>query len=165
MKLIDKDALVAEITHKIKVLEVFVKNFNGISDKVEKAKNKIEALGDILLFVDTLEVKEIEENKLPNPRFPHLNNIIDKVFGTGNLESFEYEEAEQLVLLAKEELLKDLEAKEVDLDFLIHEEYAAAAKTECDCIECATFTKIDFTQLAKRFFELGLKVAQKGGEV
>lgn len=55
---ISKDAVVAEITHKIKVLEAFIKNFNGISDKVEKAKNKIEALGDALLFIDTLEAKE-----------------------------------------------------------------------------------------------------------
>ena len=60
MKLIDKDALVAEITQKIKVLEAFIKNFDGISDKVEKAKNKIEALGDVLLFIDTLEVKEVD---------------------------------------------------------------------------------------------------------
>jgi len=52
---IDKDAVVAEITHKIKVLEAFIKNFDGISDKVEKAKNKIEALGDALLFIDSLQ--------------------------------------------------------------------------------------------------------------
>lgn len=57
---IDKDALVTEITHKIKVLEAFIKNFDGISDKVEKAKNKIEALSDELLFLDTLEVKEVD---------------------------------------------------------------------------------------------------------
>lgn len=55
-----KSALVAEITHKIKVLEAFIKNFNGISDKVEKAKNKIEALGDVLLFIEGLEVKEVD---------------------------------------------------------------------------------------------------------
>ena len=63
MKLIDKDALVAEITHKIKVLESFIKNFDGISDKVEKAKNKIEALGDVLLFIENLEVKEVDLEK------------------------------------------------------------------------------------------------------
>ena len=61
MKLIDKDALVTEITHKIKVLEAFIKNFDGISDKVEKAKNKIEALNDELLFIENLEVKDLYE--------------------------------------------------------------------------------------------------------
>lgn len=60
---ISKDALVAEITHKIKVLEAFIKNFDGISDKVEKAKNKIDALGDVLLFINTLKVKEVELEK------------------------------------------------------------------------------------------------------
>ena len=35
--------------------------------------------------------------------------MVDKVFGAGNLESWEYKEAEKLVFLAKEELLKDLE--------------------------------------------------------
>ena len=63
----------------------------------------------------------MKENKLLIPRFPHLNNIVDKVFGAGNLESWEYEEAKQLVLLAKEELLKDLELKEVDLKQLYRE--------------------------------------------
>jgi hypothetical protein len=58
--LIDKDALVAEITHKIKVLEAFIKNFDGISAKVEKAKNKIEALGDVLLLIENLEVGDVD---------------------------------------------------------------------------------------------------------
>ena len=58
-----KDVLVAEITHKIKVLEAFVNYLDGISDKVEKAKNKIEVLGDMLLFIDTLEVKEVDLEK------------------------------------------------------------------------------------------------------
>lgn len=63
---IDKDTIVAEITHKIKVLEAFIKNFDGISDKVKKAKNKIEVLGDVLLFIDTLEVKEVDLEKEVN---------------------------------------------------------------------------------------------------
>ena len=55
--------------------------------------------------------------------------------------------------------IDSIEVKEVDLDFLIHEEYAVAAKTECDCIECAIFTKFDFTRLAKHFFELGVNAS------
>lgn len=70
---IKKSALVAEITHKIKVLEAFIKNFDGISDKVEKAKNKIEALSDELLFLDTLEVKEVDlEKELDSMITPEL---------------------------------------------------------------------------------------------
>ena len=100
--------------------------------------------------LNTLEVKEI---KLPSPRFPHLNNIVDKVFGTGNLESLEYEEAEQLVLLAKEELLKDLEVKEVDLEKELNSMITPKLK----------FHKAlpSLFDVAKHFFELGLK-AQKG---
>ena len=99
--------------------------------------------------LNTLEVKEI---KLPSPRFPHLNNIVDKVFGAGNLESFEYEEAEQLVLLAKEELLKDLEVKEVDLEKELDSMITPELK----------FHKAlpSLFDVAKHFFELGLK-AQK----
>lgn len=100
--------------------------------------------------LNTLEVKEI---KLPSPRFPHLNNIVDKVFGTGNLESLEYEEAEQLVLLAKEELLKDLEVKEVDIEKELDSMITPELK----------FHKAlpSLFDVAKHFFELGLK-AQKG---
>lgn len=105
---------------------------------------------DILASLDALEVKKI---KLPNPRFPHLNNIVDKVFGTGNLESLEYEEAEQLVLLAKEELLKDLEVKEVDLEKELDSMITPELK-----LHKALPSLFD---VAKHFFELGLK-AQKG---
>lgn len=59
------------------------------------------------------------------------------------------------------DILNTLDMKVVGLDFLIHEEYDAAAKTEYDCIERAAFTKFEFTQLVKRIFELGLN-AQKG---
>lgn len=102
--------------------------------------------------LNTLEVKEI---KLPSPRFPHLNNIVDKVFGTGNLESLEYEEAEQLVLLAKEELLKDLEVKEVDIEKELDSMITPELK----------FHKAlpSLFDVAKHFFELGLK-AQKGNK-
>jgi len=61
-------------------------------------------------LIDSIEVKEVDNT--PNIRFPHYEDIVEKVFGAGNLESFEYEEAEQLVSLAKEELLKDLEVKD-----------------------------------------------------
>lgn len=86
-KYIPLDALVAEIN---RVLNSYDPN------EITSGRYALVSLRNSL---DTLEVKEVEESKLPNPRFPHLDNIVDKVFGTGNLESFEYEEAKQLVLL------------------------------------------------------------------
>ena len=52
-------------------------------------------------------LKSLKPQKI-NPRFPQYGNIVDKVFGAGNLETWEREEAEQLVLLAKEEVEKAL---------------------------------------------------------
>jgi hypothetical protein len=133
MKLIDKTALVAEI-----------ETLSAYLDSLHEQR----IIEKILSIIDTLEVKEVVESKLPNPRFPHLDSIIDKVFGTGNLESFEYEEAKQLVLLAKEELLKDLEVKEVDLE----KEIKNWIERNQDS---AGF--YDIIEFAKHFFELGLQ--------
>lgn len=162
MKLIDKSALVAEIERRIKAIP------RGETDKRLKAVygNEAFVLNGLLSFIDTLEVKEIKENKLPNPRFPHLNNIIDKVFGTGNLESFEYEEAEQLVLIAKEELLKDLEVKEVDSLSLTWEDMLIIHK----CIKDATnyhLSAFRTVEGQQKIYEDVLKrfKAQKGEEV
>lgn len=105
-------------------------------------------------FLEILDAIEVKEIKLPNPRFPHLNNIVDKVFGTGNLESLEYEEAEQLVLLAKEELLKDLEVKEENLEKSISDWLSEGLPNDEELIDYIKET-------AEHFFELGLK-AQKG---
>ena len=62
----------------------------------------IATCGKLLVFINSLQ----EETK---PQFPNYESVVDKVFGAGNLESWEYKEAEKLVFLAKEELLKDLE--------------------------------------------------------
>ena len=48
------------------------------------------------------------------PRFPQYDNIVEKIFGAGNLDGWERDEAEMLVALAKEELLKSLQP-EVDI--------------------------------------------------
>lgn len=58
-----------------------------------------------------------EQIKKPIVRFPNYKSIVDKVFGAGNLDSFEYEEAEALVSLAKEELLKDLMQEAVEIEW------------------------------------------------
>ena len=111
-KYIPLDDLVAEIERRIKDDEMVMDHDAQITELLSRELNTLYELSS---FIKSIEVKE---SKLPNPRFPHLDNIVDKVFGTGNLDSFEYEEAKQLVLLTKEELLKDLEAKEVDFDAL-----------------------------------------------
>ena len=81
-----------------------------IKEEIKRLKtlvNSNESYGcgfnDALLMVDGFIDNLPEEHT----NFPHQRNIIDKVFGAGNLESWEYDEAEKLVLLAKEELLKD----------------------------------------------------------
>lgn len=151
---ISKDDAIAEIKRRIKFVEKRLERNNSYSEKGSAAWERDKALYDaynsLLSSLDTLEVKE---SKLPNPRFPHLNNIVDKVFGTGNLESLEYEEAEQLVLLAKEELLKDLEVKEVDLEKELDSMITPELK-----LHKALPSLFD---VAKHFFELGIK-AQKG---
>jgi hypothetical protein len=141
---ISKSALVAEIEKRIKEREEEEKKGWAYS------RVKIVECEHILSNINSLEVKE---SKLPNPRFPHLNNIVDKVFGTGNLESLEYEEAEQLVLLAKEELLKDLEVREVDLEKELDSMITPELK-----LHKALPSLFD---VAKHFFELGIR-AQKG---
>ena len=160
MKLIDKSAVMAEIEKIIADETESIKTFEHSKNVSERQRSnaRIEMLMYIRSLLDTLEVKEV---KLPSPRFPHLNNIVDKVFGTGNLESLEYEEAEQLVLLAKEELLKDLEVKEVDLKNELKEDWLFADKTEVDCLECMCLTEDMFVSIAKKYFQLGLK-ARKG---
>ena len=167
---IDKDAVVAKIEKLISNGQTKLKESEECKDYESYVAwaERIATCLNVLSILDTLEVKEVEESKLPNPLFPHLDNIVDKVFGTGNLESFEYEEAKQLVLLAKEELLKDLEVKEVDLETNI-QDYINSHFTEGEdgVMNSDYFTVIggvfykDLKEIAKHFFELGLK-AQKG---
>lgn len=64
-------------------------------------------LKELLSFIVSLQQE---------PRFPKYDNIVDKVFGAGNLEGFEYREAEMLVALAKEELLKSLQQEQPEID-------------------------------------------------
>jgi len=61
----------------------------------------------------------------PQPRFPGESGIIDKVYGPGNLESDQYDDAILLVALAKEELIKELLEDEEKM-------YEGAKKGLCD---------------------------------
>lgn len=94
---IPKSAVVAEIERRYET--------NIIGAHSVFRNGKIEAFREVKDFLDTLEVKEVY---VSNPRFPHLKDIIDKVFGAGNLEFWEYDDAEQLVLLAKDEVISQV---------------------------------------------------------
>jgi len=70
-------------------------------------------------------LKTLPKQSKPKMRFPHEKDIVDKVFGAGNLDGWEYDEAKALVALAKEELLKDIKPK-------VSEELEEAAKAYAD---------------------------------
>ena len=61
------------------------------------------------------ELLEIITSLQQEPRFPQYDNIVEKVFGAGNLEGWERDEAEMLVALAKEELLKSLQQEQPEV--------------------------------------------------
>lgn len=99
MKYIPADKLIAEIERRLSEIPT---PKAGDSDSIENFYRRDELMR-IKKFVPTLQHE---------PRFPQYNNIVDKVFGAGNLEGFEYREAEMLVSLAKEELLKSLQQEQ-----------------------------------------------------
>ncbi len=82
-----------------------------------------------LTWVEKLIDSMPEETK---PQFPNYESVVDKVFGAGNLESWEYKEAERLVSLAKEELLKDLEINKEPASEDLEEELSLWMKEHCD---------------------------------
>ena len=125
MKLIDKDALVAEIERLIKKNELYLDDNVSVEVRYQKT-GAYSVLCDIRHFIDTLEVKEIGVD-LGDPKGDKSEkHIIDT---------------------------KTLEVKEVDLTEEIEKylkQYSMLA-----------VGRKDFTDIAKHFFELGLK-AQKG---
>ena len=131
-------------------------------DIVDNAVTNV--INDIKNFISSLQQE---------PRFPECNSIVEKVFGTGNLEGFEYREAEMLVTLAKEELLKSLQQgqpltvekvveqckkfggnpeviqPEVELDKITNEEFASRGRTTEYGLE-VTYNRAELYQLIKR---------------
>ena len=59
MKLIDKDALVAEIERRIKTNKECMLGLRNL----DYYQGKVDALNDTLYFIDTLEVKEVDVEK------------------------------------------------------------------------------------------------------
>lgn len=98
MKYIDAEKLIAEIEGLLK----------SAQNKEEKEgdyffSGEIQGYKNIITIIDSLQ---------QDPRFPLYDNIVEKVFGAGNLEGWERDEAEILVALAKEELLKSLQQEQ-----------------------------------------------------
>ena len=80
-----------------------------IRQEIERRIKDCKELKDLLAFLDTLQ----EESDC---RFPQYDDIVEKVFGAGNLESWDFWEAKQLVNLAKEELLESLQKPDTNLE-------------------------------------------------
>lgn len=131
-----------EIERRIKVCEDYAKC--NPTDPTQVGNNaQIIELKDLLSFLDSLQE--------PGCRFPQYDNIVDKVFGAGNLESWEYSEAEQLVNLAKEELLESLQKSDKNLD----EEIDLWLKNGPITITDTKYDKTDIIETAKYFYSLG----------
>lgn len=125
-KYIDVDRLKVEIERR----QEMIKSLNfGVKDDHQFVFGQLSAYKGLLSFIDSLQQE---------PRFPQYDNIVDKVFGAGNLDGFEYHEAEMLVALAKEELLKSLqwEHPECSSSLVDFESTSAEIKLRtCDKIE------------------------------
>lgn len=70
MKLIDKDALVAEIERRIKTNKECMLGLRNL----DYYQGKVDALNDTISFIDTLEVKEVDLEK-------EFKNFLDNVEG------------------------------------------------------------------------------------
>jgi len=173
MKLIDKDALVAEI-------EKFKENANkrGAIGKV----STIVLCNELLSLLDTLEVIDPYEQCIQYASIEcgikahaedYSFNIESELFNqlTKEQQALWRKEIEQACIsggyngldLAKDPRYKEnLEAKEVDLEKIFNEEYSKFSN-DTDAMDYAFPIDLDdFKVFAKHFFEFGLKVARKG---
>ena len=85
---------------------------------------------------------------------------IEKELNTTRKYSTEYVNGKKYALKKILSFLDQLDVKEVDLDFMLHEYWNLSSKITIDCLESATMTKDEMINFAKHFFGLGLK-AQK----
>ena len=93
-----------------KLRSVLQNTINSMKEKDVKGERydaflngKLSICEELLGCIDSLQQE---------PRFPQYDNIVEKVFGAGNLDGWERDEAEILVALAKEELLKSLQQEQ-----------------------------------------------------
>jgi hypothetical protein len=113
------------------------------------------------------EVQELITSLQQEPRFPQYDNIVEKIFGAGNLEGWERDEAEMLVALAKEELLKSLqqEQPEVELERELRDYFSKWDYSSYDGVITmgngivATLSSIQ--NVARHFYELARQKYEK----
>ena len=109
-------------------------------------------------------VRETITSLQQEPRFPQYDNIVEKIFGAGNLEWWEFRDAEMLVALAKEELLKSLqqEQPEVDLEKELdnwrHEHFKGKRDGDYSGEYLERESQLD---LARHVYQPGLKVRKE----
>ena len=161
MKLIDKAAVVAEI-------EKYISNYKGILNKIDKSsdewvtstlmlESKIDVLQHILSFLDTLEVKEVREESVSK-------DLEEAAFDYA--EACKYDGGEKLLCVEHfkagaqwQKQKNTIGVKEVDLekeletlDSLLYDLDGVAVKGATSYL-----TVEDVKDIAKHFFELGLK--------
>ena len=155
MKLVDKAAVVAEIERRIKTKKECMLGLRNL----DYYQGKVDALNDTISFLNTLEVKEVDfEDSKSVFEGQYLSK--DKVVTT--IERLQDECEEQgdnngVELLEKLfNKLDHLEVKEVDLEKEI--EYKIQELTYS-----SNYTKKYFREIAKHFFELGIKAKKNEG--
>lgn len=105
-KHIDSEKLIAKIERRKNESREIAKEHKN-SSLGNAAQTMVNEDEEILSLIASLQQE---------PRFPQYDNIVEKVFGAGNLEGWERDEAEMLVALAKEELLKSLQEEQPEVD-------------------------------------------------
>ena len=177
--LIDKSALVAEMERRIKYDEMVMDHDSQITELLSRELN---TLYELLSFIKSLEVKDpyeqcVQYDSIKAGIQAHAEtysfNIESELFNqlTKEQQALWRKEIEQACIsggnagysLAKDPRYKEnLEVKDVDLEKEI-DDYMAK---EWEGIEENKFlydmVKTELSDIARHFFELGLKVAQKG---
>ena len=169
MKLIDKDALVAEIESK---RNDYINSF---------MTEQVHVLNDVLDFLDTLEVRDPYEQCIQYASIEagikahaedYSFNIESELFNqlTKEQQTLWRKEIEQAVIsggyngldLARDPRYKENpEVKEVDLEKVFNDEYSKFSNNTDAMDYTFPIDLADFKDFAKHFFELGLKT-QKG---
>lgn len=159
MKLIDKDAIVAEIKKRIEERDFQMKSGCWVSSTY--------MYEDLLDFLDTLEVKEFQKKKLyVVTRCEEHSDYVEKAFFSEKeaeeyCKQFEGNEDAYGRDITEIEVDCPIGVKEVDLktfDMRVTEMWGRCAANPNDTIACLHIDS--FIEIARHFFELGL--AQKG---
>ena len=150
MKYVPADKLITEIER--------LKQLNTVRDDEDYAQYELDVACGYDMACE--EIVSAINSFRQEPRFPQYDNIVDKVFGAGNMESWEYREAEMLVTLAKEELLKSLQQEQPEADW--EKEYTEFVVS--DPVYSKLVNGIVGKSIARHFYELGLNARKEGSK-